>query len=307
MSTDLARAFDAMAGSYDQLEPWYEHLYAVLHAIVRAQLPRSSSSARALDVGCGTGYQTAILHDMGYETHGVDISAGLLTVACSRCPEASFALGDAAALPYPDDAFDVITCCGSTLSFVEDPARALREIGRVLRSGGCLLLECEHRWSLDLPWALVSALTGDGLGYGLTVRQALEPLRWPWRETAMTHYPLPVAPGLFERVALRLFTRSALAGMLAPAGLTTVRSWGIHMLTNLIPSTVLHRETLARWTGVVYRLLCAADGGIRRSAAAQHGANSLVLLAIKQQAAQVASSRSAREASRRAPPPAGAR
>ncbi len=38
MPTATARFFDAMAGSYDELEPWYVHLYAVLHEILRAEL-----------------------------------------------------------------------------------------------------------------------------------------------------------------------------------------------------------------------------------------------------------------------------
>ena len=38
---EAARLFDAMADAYDGLEPWYEHLYARLHAILRGALPRA--------------------------------------------------------------------------------------------------------------------------------------------------------------------------------------------------------------------------------------------------------------------------
>jgi MPBQ/MSBQ methyltransferase len=280
----VARLFDGMARSYDELEPWYEHLYDVVHPVVRAALgpPEGGAGARALDVGCGTGYQTSILHELGYDTHGVDISTALVAVAHARFPAASFALGDAAALPYPDASFDAVTCCGSTLSFVDDPARALREIGRVLRPRGRLLLECEHRWSLDLVWGVASALTGDRLGYGLTVRQALEPLRRPWRQSVPIDYPLPVAAGRTESVRLRLFTRAALERMLRAAGLTTIRAWGVHMLTNVLPSTVLHRARLRPTTAAVYRVLCRIDGAIRGRALAQRTANSLVVLAVKE-------------------------
>src|SRR5687767_6234360 len=153
-----------MAGSYDELEPWYEHLYERMHAIIRAVLG-PAPAGRALDAGCGTGFQTALLRDLGFVAHGVDLSAGLLTVARTKLPTAPLARADLEALPYADGCMDAITCCGSTLSFVERPGRAVAELGRVLRPGGTLVLEYEHKWSLDLAWTLVSALTGDSLGY----------------------------------------------------------------------------------------------------------------------------------------------
>ena len=35
MTSAVAQLLDAMAPTYDVLEPWYEHLYAVLHRILR--------------------------------------------------------------------------------------------------------------------------------------------------------------------------------------------------------------------------------------------------------------------------------
>src|SRR5688572_27048548 len=83
--------FDAMADEYDVLEPWYEHLYARLHAILVAHLappvsPRQAFTGVALDAGCGHGAQTALLRSIGYETHGVDIAGRLLALARRRLP-----------------------------------------------------------------------------------------------------------------------------------------------------------------------------------------------------------------------------
>src|SRR5262249_19070112 len=166
--------FDTMAEVYDVIEPWYEHFYAALHGIVRSALalPAGAGRLRALDAGCGTGFQTAILEELGYQPHGLDLSGGLLAVARQRLPKVPLVRGTIERLPYASGSFDVVACCGSTLSFVDHAEAALTELGRVLRRGGVLLVDCEHRGRVDLAWALLDSLTGDRLGYGLTPRQA---------------------------------------------------------------------------------------------------------------------------------------
>jgi MPBQ/MSBQ methyltransferase len=254
MGWATARLFDAMAEDYDVLEPWYEHLYAMLHAIVLEALvpPREPHRPRALDAGCGTGFQTALLERLGYETHGVDVAARLLAVARHRLPASALALASVDALPYRAASFDAVACCGSTLSFVDDPAAALGELARVLKPGARLLLDVEHRGSLDLAWTLASALGGDFLGYGVSPREA-------WR--ALAHRP-----------------RDELRGMLAGAGLRPLRWWGIHSITNLIPSTILHRDKLGPLSAVLYRRLRALDARLSAWPLAARAANSLVVL-----------------------------
>jgi SAM-dependent methyltransferase len=193
-----------------------------------------------------------------------------------------FVQADARALPYPDMSFDVVTCCGSTLSLVPEPDRALQEIGRVLRPGGRALIECEHKWNLDLGWILLGALAGDRLRYGVDPRTIATALGRPWRDGLDLEYPLPVAAGVAVRVRLHLFTRAELDGMLARAGLVPLRRWGIHATTNLIPSTVLHRERLGRVTGGVYRALRRVDRALSRLGLSARFANSLVVLAVKE-------------------------
>ena len=269
----VTRLFDDMAADYDRLEPWYEHLYARVHAIVRGTLGRSPSDATALDAGCGTGFQAAVLHDLGYRTHGVDVSAGLLGVAQRQLPKVAFARGRLEALPYTDSAFDVVTCCGSTLSFVVEPAAAVRELGRVLRPGGRLLLEVEHKWSADLAWMAVSAATGDRLGYGVSVATLWRALARPVDESCVLPYP--------GYGALRLFTARELAALLTGAGLAVTRTWGIHSATGCLPSTVLHGGRLRGVLRPLYAALCVVDRWASRLPGARGLASSLVVLAVK--------------------------
>jgi SAM-dependent methyltransferase len=264
-----------MAEDYDTLEPWYAHLYAVLHPILLDALvpARDGHRPRALDAGCGTGFQTALLERLGYETHGVDIAPRPLAVARRRLTSATLTLASVEALPHCDDSFDAVVCCGSTLSFVDDPAAALRELARVLKPHGRLLFEVEHRFSLDLAWALLSAVAGDFLGYGLSPREAWRHLARRPRDGCTVTYP--------GYGRLRLFTRRELRAMLTSAGLQPLRWWAIHSITNLIPSTVLHRETLGPLTAGLYAHLRPLDARWSGSSFAVRFANSLVVLAEK--------------------------
>jgi SAM-dependent methyltransferase len=277
----VTRLFDAMAPDYARLEPWYEHLYARLHAIlVRALAPRPGERAqRALDAGCGHGAQTALLRRLGYRTHGIDLSGALLAIARERVPGATFARADVTALPYPGGVFDVVSCCGSTLSFVNDSDAALAELSRVLRPGGRLLLECEHAPSLDLGWAAVSGLLGDALSYGVAPNTLWRAVR---RRSGTIRLPYP---GYGE---ITLFRTHALRRRITRAGLRWRRAWGIHSITNVIPSTVLHRPVLPRPLRTLYRALRALDGALERSTPARALANSLVVLAEKRQTGSTA-------------------
>ena len=264
-----------MAASYDDLEPWYEHLYALLHDLVRRELTPLAARhrPRALDAGCGTGFQTAILVQLGYRTLGVDLSSALLRVAATRCADTRLVQGDVEALPWRDETVDLVVSCGSTLSFAPRPDRAIAEISRVLRPGGRVFLEVEHRWSLDLLWRLASSVAGDALGYGVKPRDAWWALTSRLREGIWIDYP--------GYPRLRLFTRSELDHLLQKAGLAPTRVWGVHSVTNLIPSTVLPRERLGRATGALYHRLRTLDGALARTRAGRAIANSLVVLATK--------------------------
>jgi len=283
MRGDVARLFDAMADSYDELEPWYVHLYRVLHDRLRAELGAPGlHRGRALDAGCGTGYQGSVLRELGYATHGVDLSPALLRRARRRLGAAALVRGDLEQLPYRAGAFDVVTCCGSTLSLVDDPARALRGLGMVLRPGGLLFLECEHKWSLDVAWSLVSGLAGDALGYGVAPRELLRQLTA--RDGCRVPYPCTTADGAPAYMSLRLFTRRELSALLAQAGFVSRRAWGIHAVTNMIPSTVLHRPRLSRAVAALFTRLCALDAALSGAAPVRALANSLVVLAVKSDA-----------------------
>ena len=105
---------------------------------------RLSPRARVLDVGCHKGEMTR--HLAAATTGGVvglDISVGALTDARRAWrwgPERlAWVAGDAAALPFADDAFDAVVLC-EVLEHVPEPDAVLREAERVTRPGGAVLV-----------------------------------------------------------------------------------------------------------------------------------------------------------------------
>lgn len=93
---------------------------------------------RWLDVGCGTGALTSTILAMASpgEIDAIDASEGYVAYARAQVsdPHVRFQVADARALPAPDAAYDAVVS-GLMLNFVPEPARAVREIGRVARAG----------------------------------------------------------------------------------------------------------------------------------------------------------------------------
>ena len=91
--------------------------------------------APILDAGCGTGLN---LRNMPAGSVGMDINPRNLELVASRLPGHRVVLGDVEAMPFEDDSFGAVVCT-EVLEHVPDPSTALREIARVLRSGGVLI------------------------------------------------------------------------------------------------------------------------------------------------------------------------
>jgi len=98
---------------------------------------------RVLDVGCGVGRLLLRLQRRGCETVGVDILRPDLLSArrhlVGKEPAASFVQADGGRLPFAGASFDFVACT-ETLEHAADAALMLRELARVLRPGGRLVV-----------------------------------------------------------------------------------------------------------------------------------------------------------------------
>ena len=118
------------------------------------------AGAHVLDVGCGDGALVCAAASRGAEATGVDPDPAMLDAARTRADKdgitAAFLEGRIERLPFPDASFDVVASI-TVLCFVSDASGALREMARVLRPGGRLVLGELGRWSL---WAAIRRLRG---------------------------------------------------------------------------------------------------------------------------------------------------
>ena len=133
--------FDAVARRYDLtndvLSLGQDRLWR--RAVVGAVDPRPGE--RVLDLAAGTGTSSQPFADRGAVVVPCDFSLGMLRVGKQVKPHLAFTAGDGTRLPFADASFDAVTISFG-LRNVVDPDAALREMRRVTRPGGRLLV-CE--------------------------------------------------------------------------------------------------------------------------------------------------------------------
>jgi ubiquinone/menaquinone biosynthesis C-methylase UbiE len=103
----------------------------------------TSAAGVALDAACGTGRHTRRLADLGHRVIGVDATPEMLGRAREAVPEATLVRGDLNRLPLRTASVD-LAVCALALDHAPTLLDPIREVGRVVRPGGRLVISDIH-------------------------------------------------------------------------------------------------------------------------------------------------------------------
>jgi ubiquinone/menaquinone biosynthesis C-methylase UbiE len=119
-----------------------------------------------LDVACGTGVlaqEAADLVGTNGSVVGVDINEGMLAVARQKAPNITWKGGPAEALPFSSNTFDRVVS-QFALMFFEDQAKAIAEMGRVVRPGGTVTVAVWDSLAATPGYAAVAEVLNELFG-----------------------------------------------------------------------------------------------------------------------------------------------
>lgn len=137
--------------------------------------PYLKSSNAVLDVACGTGYGSKFLVEHNAVVYGVDISNEVINFATHRYPEIQFIQSSADNLPFEDNFFDVIVSV-ETVEHIHDDISFLKEVHRVLKPNGKILLTTPHH-GFGNPFHVREYYRNEFVSL---LSQWFDPKKWVW-------------------------------------------------------------------------------------------------------------------------------
>jgi ubiquinone/menaquinone biosynthesis methyltransferase len=172
--------------SYGQDRRWKRRL---------AELSGATAGTQVLDLACGTGDIAFALAARGASVTGLDVTHRMVQLARERgfrtAARAHFVTGDMMALPFPDEAFDVVTT-GYGIRNVPEISPAISEMWRVLKPGGLLLSLDFNRPSNPVVRAVyLGYLTLVGSALGMVLHR--DPDTYRYIPESIRRYPGAVA------------------------------------------------------------------------------------------------------------------
>jgi SAM-dependent methyltransferase len=179
----MSRELDALTSSTLKhlREQWWTDTFTEF--LVETLRPRAGK--RILDVGCGTGIGEISLARMRLsqvQLFGVDLVPDRVQAAAQAArginARVNYAAADATSLPFADCVFDS-TYCVAVLQHIRDVGNAVRELARVTRQGGRLLIvepdNAARYWFSSLPSGMVAFEMGQRFFAALAVARGESP------------------------------------------------------------------------------------------------------------------------------------
>jgi 2-polyprenyl-3-methyl-5-hydroxy-6-metoxy-1,4-benzoquinol methylase len=161
-----------------------------------------------LEVGCGAGRFTEILVPSGAEVHSVDLSNAVEANKENIGNASNFAIAQASvyALPFPDQAFDIVICLG-VIQHTPSPEKTIESLWKKVKPGGFLVID-HYRWRLSyysnlkpLYRQYLKRLKPEkSLKLVTKLTDFFFPLHWKWRNKKMLWWLLHRISPLIEYI-----------------------------------------------------------------------------------------------------------
>ncbi len=119
---------------------------------ILAMLP-DGTNKHILDLACGPGIMIKGLRAKNYRVTAIDAAPDMVELAKKELPDDELVnceVGDAYALSVPDNQYDVVTAMG-LIEYLDDEPRYLKEMNRIIKSGGTAIVTYPNVWS---PWRI---------------------------------------------------------------------------------------------------------------------------------------------------------
>lgn len=266
----------------DIIDLWYSWLYSRLHLLITKEIIKKINPKTVLDVGCGTGFQSYLHSLNGSDVIGVDSSMKMIKFASEKgksfrplsklllfpqefdfvgrynklitflLPKNTnsykgpkFMVSNIHNLPFRNESFDHINCCGSVLSLVNESEIALKKMTGLLKFGGTMLIEVDSRWSLDTAWMLLDYFLLNKLGFQTSFKDAWKISCTSFLKDIIVNYPYGKYLGHEDKIVsvkVKLFSPHALKKNFHACDLKILNKWNIHSVTNILPSTILDKD-----------------------------------------------------------------
>ena len=224
---------EVLIGAYDQMNYYVDWVTA--QAARRERMWRwragrvlgGQRPGRLLDVGCGVGSFLHAAQALGWEVAGTEISETGCRISQERWGITPFC-GPLEQANWPSDSFDMSTLW-HVIEHVPDPVATLREVVRLTRPGGRIILACPNRRARLYNVAYV-------IGRG----------RWPHlfhpsdKELHLSHFTVRSLRRLLERCSLRMIQVDVDRGHIETAKrAVALASTGVYRLTGLLWSDAM--------------------------------------------------------------------
>jgi ubiquinone/menaquinone biosynthesis C-methylase UbiE len=173
--------YDLAAGRYDRIKDFDPAWEARFVGEPIANAIEQLSGARVLDAGAGTGRVARALFPLtppDLRLVCAEPSRGMLRVGRRHAPRAQWVRGRADPLPFADGAFDIVVSL-ELIEFTPRPGDTLRELVRVLRPGGNLLVT--NRVGREAPWILGRTVRRERFADVLRALGLQDVILYPWQ------------------------------------------------------------------------------------------------------------------------------